>query len=82
MTRPGKVNLLVLVTSFVPRSARLEMILAAAEALISCSSAMAFAMALLVMALIGAFVPFMGAMLQIRKRRKADRLGLSKKWRP
>merc|ERR1712039_614930 len=48
MTRPGKVNLPVLVTSLVPISARLLMILAAAAVLISCSSAMAFAMALLV----------------------------------
>merc|ERR1712151_547024 len=46
MTRPGKVNLPVVVTSLVPISARLLMILAATPCLISCSSAIAFAIAL------------------------------------
>merc|ERR1719382_1547510 len=64
MTRPGKVNLPVLVTSLVPISAKVLMILAAAAVLISCSSAMAFAMALLVMALAGAFIAFIGAMMR------------------
>merc|ERR1711979_163480 len=44
-------------------SARLVMILVAMDALISCSSAMAFAMALFVMTLMGPFIAFMGAML-------------------
>merc|ERR1712186_286717 len=43
-------------------SARLLMILVATDALISCSSAMAFAMALFVMTLMGPFIalPFTG----------------------
>merc|ERR1712084_192609 len=45
MTRPGRVNLPVLVTSLVPMSARLLMP-DARDCLISCSSAIAFAIAL------------------------------------
>ena len=74
MTRPGKTNLPVLDTSLVPISARLFMIAVAADALISCSSAMAFAMELFVMALMGPFiVVFMGAMLKVDGGKSACR---------
>merc|ERR1719382_2051038 len=63
MTRPGKVNLPVLVTSLVPISAKVLIMPDTLDALISCSSAIAFAIAPLVMTLIGPFIAFafMGA---------------------
>ena len=75
MTSLGMVNLPVLVTSFVAISARLSIIEDAAVCSISCSAAMAFAMALLVVALTGAFIAvFMGAMLKVGGGRCAERL--------
>merc|ERR1719401_242838 len=64
MTKPGRVNLPVVETSFVPISARSSMILAATDFLSSCVSASCAAMAPLVIALTGALAAaFMGAML-------------------
>ena len=63
MTRPGITNLPVLVISLVQISAMLHMILATTVYFISSSFAIALAMALFVMALMGPFIPFMGALV-------------------